>query len=145
MMGMKCLVGIVLMGVCFSAVAVVSEKELSIEEQAAQILKESDSPWADSDEQKPVRAPASGFWQCNGTRLHMGVDLNSWTNLDTAEVFAIHEKPTPTEDGKGTDYSFSSMSNPAYVEYFVVDKSGKKLSIRDQLKFSKLYPCKRTK
>lgn len=144
-MKMKHLLGLIFVGACFSTVVVASEKELSIEEQAAQILKESDSPWSDSDEQKPVRSPAAGFWQCHGTRLHMGVDLNSWTNLDTAEVFAIHEKPTPTEDGRGTDYSFSSMSNPAYVEYFVVDKSGKKLSIRDRLKFSKLYPCKREK
>lgn len=71
-MKMKHLAGLILVGACFSTVAVASEKELSIEEQAAQILKESDSPWADSDEQKPVRAPASGFWQCNGTRLHMG-------------------------------------------------------------------------
>ena len=54
----------------------------------------------------------------------MGVDLNSWTNLDTAEVFAIHENP-PQQKTVEDRLLFSSMSNPAYVEYFVVDKSGK--------------------
>lgn len=60
-MKMKHLLGLIFVGACFSTVVVASEKELSIEEQAAQILKESDSPWSDSDEQKPVRSPAAGF------------------------------------------------------------------------------------
>ncbi len=144
-MKMNHLAGLILVGACFSTVAIASENEPSNEEIVAQIMAGKDKPNATPDEQSVAKNPASGFWQCNGTRLHMGVDMASWTNLDSGELFILHEKPSPTENGKGTDYLFSSTSNPAYIEYFVVDKSGKKLSIRDQLKFSKLYPCKRTK
>lgn len=112
---------------------------------AAEHLKNSDSVWNDT---KPVKKdPASGFWTCNGIRLHMGVDLASWQNLDTQELFTLEEKPekedAPGAVHNGMAYLYSSMKNPAYVRGFAIDKTGKQLFIQDELKFSKYYRCKR--
>lgn len=94
--------------------------------------------------------PASGFWSCNGVRMHMGVDLNSWTDLNTRDMYTITEKgPIDDKDKdekvKGTDYIYSWTKNPAVTKWFVVDKSGKNLYQRDDLHMYKLYRCKRTK
>ncbi|MDA8510930.1 hypothetical protein [Citrobacter sp. Igbk 14] len=112
---------------------------------AAEHLKNSDSVWADT---KPVKKdPASGFWTCSGIRLHMGVDLGTWQNLDTQELFMLTEKPekkdAPGPVKNGMAYLYHSLNNPAYVRGFAVDKAGKQLYIQDELKFSKYYRCKR--
>lgn len=101
-----------------------------------------------SEPEAPVKKdPASGFWTCNGIRLHMGVDLASWQNLDDGDLYTELDPPAP-EDGKevkvrGTTYTFSSMRNPAVIKFFVVDTTGKKLYLHDDIKFFKLHPCKR--
>lgn len=120
-------------------------EEFDPEAVAAEHLKNSDSVWADT---KPVKKdPASGFWTCSGIRLHMGVDLTSWQNLDTQELFTLHEKPAkedaPGPVHNGLAYLYTSMSNPAYMRGFAVDTAGKQLYIQDELKFSKYYRCKR--
>lgn len=120
-------------------------EEFDPEAVAAEYLKNSDSVWADS---KPVKKdPVSGFWTCNGIRLHMGVDLTSWQNLDTQELFTMVEKPSkedaPGPVHNGMAYLYSSMNNPAYMRGFAIDKAGKQLFIQDELKFSKYYRCKR--
>ncbi|AKL43324.1 TPA: hypothetical protein I8438_001524 [Serratia marcescens] len=140
---MKHLVGLILMSACFSTVAAANENEASNAEIVADIMAGKDKPNATPDEQEVAKNPASGFWQCNGTRLHMGVDMASWTNLDNGEMFTLYEKPSATEDGKGTNYAFASTRNTAYMEFFVASKG--KLGIRDLIKFNKIYPCKRTK
>jgi hypothetical protein len=38
-------------------------------------------------EESGKKDPASGFWTCNGIKLHMGVDLVSWQNLDDGDLF----------------------------------------------------------
>ncbi|EPM0022683.1 hypothetical protein PU088_000996 [Citrobacter farmeri] len=91
--------------------------------------------------------PASGFWTCNGIRLHMGVDLTAWQNLDDGDTYVQTEPPSPENDKEiavhGTSYTFTSVRNPAVIKFFVVDKSGKKLYMHDDIKFFKLHPCKR--
>ncbi|EMK0351337.1 hypothetical protein V8J08_003604 [Citrobacter amalonaticus] len=108
------------------------------------------SAWAQtgSGEQNTVKKdPASGFWTCNGIRLHMGVDLTSWQNLDDGDTYVQTEPPSLENDKEiavhGTSYTFASMRNPAVIKFFVVDKSGKKLYMHDDIKFFKLHPCKR--
>lgn len=144
-MKMKHLAGLILVGTCFSTIAIASENEPSNEEIVAQIMAGNDKPNAAPDGQEVAKNPASGFWQCNGTRLHMGVDMASWTNLDNGEMFTLYEKPSATEDGKGTNYAFASTRNTAYMEFFVVSNDKKKLGLRDLIKFNKIYPCKREK
>ncbi|MBU2673549.1 MULTISPECIES: hypothetical protein [Hafnia] len=122
----KIITGIFVTGLCFSAYA-----------SSIDIDKKSD--------------PASGFWECNGIRLHMGVNMATWTNLDNGDLYTITEGPDPIdpkdkdEKIKGMSYLFTSSINPAVVKYFIVDKTGKNLFIRDDIKFFKTYPCKRTK
>lgn len=98
--------------------------------------------------EEPVKKdPASGFWTCNGIKLHMGVDLVSWQNLDDGDTYVQTEPPSPENDKEiavhGTSYTFASMRNPAVIKFFIVDKSGKKLYLHDDIKFFKLHPCKR--
>ncbi|ECY1177879.1 hypothetical protein HP277_000453 [Salmonella enterica] len=108
------------------------------------------SAWSQTgmDEQNTVKKdPASGFWTCNGIRMHMGVDLTSWQNLSDGDMFLRTTPPEP-ENNKavavhGMAYTFSSTKNPAVSKFFLIDKSGKKLYMYDDLEFSKLHPCKR--
>ena len=98
--------------------------------------------------EKPIKKdPASGFWTCNGIKLHMGVDLVSWQNLDDGDLFVRTVPPEPENDKAvavhGMSYTISSTKNPAVSKFFLIDKSGKKLYLYDDLKFSKLHPCKR--
>lgn len=102
----------------------------------------------ESPSEAPVKKdPASGFWTCNGIKLHMGVDLVSWQNLDDGDTYVQTEPPSPENDKEisvhGTSYTFASMRNPAVIKFFIVDKSGEKLYLHDDIKFFKLHPCKR--
>lgn len=120
----------------------------SIEALAGAMLK---AEGVNTDGSREPHNPASGFWTCNGIRLHMGVNLATWANLDDGDNWMLAEEPSPVdpkdkdEKVKGTDYLYSSSRNPAVVKYFIVDKTGKNLFIRDDIKFFKTYPCKRTK
>lgn len=132
---------------------------MSLASHAATNQSNSDDDWdkivdaklkemgGDNNEAPVKKDPASGFWTCNGIRLHMGVDLASWQNLDTQELFTLEEKPekedAPGAVHNGMAYLYSSMKNPAYVRGFAIDKTGKQLFIQDELKFSKYYRCKR--
>lgn len=97
------------------------------------------------DEQTVKADPASGFWTCHGTRLHMAPDLRSWQDLDSGEVYTIYGEPSLMDDKdravKGMSYAYSSMSNPAVMKFFIVDKTGKTLNLQDDLEFSKTYRC----
>lgn len=121
------------------------EKDFDPEVAADAILR---SAGIDPDKNVVNKAPASGFWACHGIRLHMGVDMGSWTDLDTGELYTQTEtgqidEQDKDEKIKGTDYLYASTRNPAVVKYFIVDKSGKNLYIRDDIKFFKTYKCKR--
>lgn len=101
---------------------------------------------------KPVKKdPASGFWTCNGIKLHMGVDMKSWQDLTNGEMFTLGEAPSPVDPKdkdqkiKGTDYIFNWIKNPAVTKWFIVDKTGKGLYIRDDIDYYKSYKCKRDK
>ncbi len=106
---------------------------------------------SNSDEETVKADPASGFWSCNGIRLHMGVNMVSWTNLGTGDMFTRTEDPSPVDPAdkdekvKGTDYLYAWTKNPAVMKLFVVDKTGKNLYMRDDLKYYKVYRCKRDK
>ncbi|HDS8578242.1 TPA: hypothetical protein QH731_003567 [Klebsiella variicola] len=142
---MKKLAIIALLAVSFSGLAANKGDDVDMEALAASKLKEMG---ADTASEAPVKKdPASGFWTCNGVRLHMGVDLTAWQNLDDGDTF-IQTSPPEPEDGKeikvtGTSYTYASMRNPAVIKFFVVDKSGKKLYLHDDIKFFKLHTCKR--
>lgn len=134
-----------LLATCGVSHAAARNDDFDPEAVAAEYLKNSDSVWADA---QPVKKdPASGFWTCNGIKLHMGVDLVSWQNLDDGDTYVQTEQPSPENDKEiavhGTSYTFASMRNPAVIKFFIVDKSGKKLYLHDDIKFFKLHPCKR--
>ncbi|MDF9346409.1 hypothetical protein NOI88_07400 [Escherichia coli] len=80
--------------------------------------------------------------------MHMGVDMGSWTDLDTGELYTQIEtgqidEQDKDEKIKGTDYLYALTRNPAVIKYFIVDKSGKNLYIRDDVNIFKTYKCKR--
>lgn len=140
------ILGLALMGWGVAATAAVTESNDGVDALAEEYLKQHPSTVIESE---PVKKdPASGFWLCNGIRMHMGVDLTSWQDLDSGDMFVITEKAV-VEDSekeekiKGTGYVYSWTKNPAVTKLFVIDKSGKNLYIRDDLKFFKTYKCKR--
>jgi hypothetical protein len=143
---MKKLMVFLLAVISIASHAASKDDDFDPEALAAANLKNSGSVWVDAAPAK--KDPASGFWTCNGVRLHMGVDLASWQNLDTQELFTLEEKPeredAPGPVHNGMAYLYSSMNNPAYVRGFAVDKAGKQLYIQDELKFTKYYRCNRT-
>ncbi|QHM71651.1 hypothetical protein [Mixta intestinalis] len=105
---------------------------------------------ASNPDEETVKAdPASGFWSCHGTRLHMAPDLRSWQDLESGDVFTLYEEPELDDSKelavKGMSYTYSSMRNPAVSKFFIVDKTGKNLYLRDDIKFFKTYRCKRDK
>ncbi|ELO0986306.1 hypothetical protein RZD54_001656 [Citrobacter freundii] len=142
---MKNLIAFTLLAVSFSGLAASKSDDVDMETLAAAKLKEMG---VDTSAETAVKKdPASGFWTCNGIRLHMGVDLTSWQNLDDGDMFLRTTPPEP-ENNKavavhGMAYTFSSTKNPAVSKFFLIDKSGKKLYMYDDLEFSKLHPCKR--
>lgn len=142
---MKKLLVFALLAVSFSGFSASKSDDLDMEALADAKLKEMG---VDTSEMTPVKKhPASGFWTCQGIRLHMGVELTAWQNLDTQESFILYEDPVkedaPGPVHNGMAYIYSSMSNPAYMRGFAIDKTGKQLFIQDELKFSKYYRCKR--
>jgi len=144
-MNMKKIMVVALMAISFSGFSASNNDDLDMEALADAKLKEMG---VDTSDMTPVKKdPASGFWTCSGIRLHMGVDLTSWQNLDTQELFTLHEKPAiedaPGPVHNGLAYLYTSMSNPAYMRGFAIDKAGKQLYIQDELKFTKYYRCKR--
>ncbi|HEA0252729.1 TPA: hypothetical protein RU600_002449 [Salmonella enterica] len=142
---MKNLIAFTLLAVSFSGLAASKSDDVYMETLAAAKLKEMGVDTSAETEVK--KDPATGFWTCNGIRLHMGVDLTSWQNLDDGDTYVQTEPPSPENDKEiavhGTSYTFASMRNPAVIKFFVVDKSGKKLYMHDDIKFFKLHPCKR--
>lgn len=101
------------------------------------------------DEETVKAEPASGFWSCHGTHLHMAPDLRSWQDLESGDVFTLYGEPKMMEQKdravKGMSYAYSAMSNPAVMKFFIVDKTGKNLYLQDDLEFSKAHRCKRDK
>ncbi len=121
--------------------------DFDMEGFAANYLKEHGQ-----EESEPAKAdPASGFWICDGARIHMSVAMDSWDNLDTGSTFTLEEKPSPIasndefDPGGGTSYIYSWDDNPAVLFYFAVDKTGKNLYVHDNDHYEKRYRCKRTK
>ncbi|EAM4396622.1 hypothetical protein KGO56_000431 [Salmonella enterica] len=141
-MNIKFIAGLIALGVSFSASA-----EQDIQALIKQKLKEGGGVWAEEDH--IAKDPASGFWTCNGMRLHMDVDLGGWQDLDSGEHFMQSEEPEPVDDNdkdvkvKGTTYTYQSMDREGILKFFIVDKSGKNLYLHDDVKFFKLYRCKR--
>ncbi|EBL1744263.1 hypothetical protein D1300_20610 [Salmonella enterica] len=141
-MNIKLITGLIALGVSFSVAA-----EQDIQALIKQKLKEGGGVWA--EENHITKDPVSGFWTCNGMRLHMDVDLGGWQDLDSNEHFMQSEKPEPVDDNdkdikvKGTTYTYQSMDREGILKFFIVDKSGKNLYLHDDVKFFKLYRCKR--
>ncbi|EAO1206253.1 hypothetical protein EX075_13895 [Salmonella enterica] len=106
---------------------------------------------AQADDSESVKKdPASGFWTCNGIKLHMGVDLRSWQELNTGDMYVLTESGAiddkdKDEKVKGTDYVYKWTKNPAVLKFFIVDKTGKNLYLRDDLHYFKTNKCKRDK
>ncbi|EHV0066875.1 TPA: hypothetical protein ACTYBS_005047 [Citrobacter freundii] len=128
-----------------SSVNHAQEKDFDPEVAADAVLR---SAGIDPDKSVANKAPASGFWTCHGIRMHMGVDMGSWTDLDTGERYTQIEtgqidEQDKDEKIKGTDYLYALTRNPAVIKYFIVDKSGKSLYIRDDVNIFKTYKCKR--
>ncbi|EBQ9797099.1 hypothetical protein DRU50_13125 [Salmonella enterica subsp. enterica serovar Mikawasima] len=140
-MNIKLITGLVVFGVSFCVAA-----EQDIQALIKQKLKESGG-WG--EEEHITKDPASGFWTCHGMRLHMDVDLGGWQDLDSGEHFMQSEEPEPVDDNdkdikvKGTTYTYQSMDREGILKFFIVDKSGKNLYLHDDVKFFKLYRCKR--
>ncbi|HGF8559630.1 TPA: hypothetical protein ACJCCZ_002462 [Salmonella enterica subsp. enterica] len=140
--------GLAVMGLVVTSTAAVANSDDGVDALAEAYLKEHPSKAENYDSEPVKKDPASGFWTCNGIRMHMGVDMNSWTDLNTGDMYVILEKGTvddkdKDEKVKGTDYLYKWTKNPAVIKYFIVDKTGKNLYIRDDLKFFKAYKCKR--
>ncbi|EBB1561298.1 hypothetical protein FLQ72_000404 [Salmonella enterica] len=140
-MNIKLITGLVVLGVSFCVAA-----EQDIQALIKQKLKEG-GDWG--EEEHITKDPASGFWTCHGMRLHMDVDLGGWQDLDSGEHFMQSEEPEPVDDNdkdikvKGTTYTYQSMDREGILKFFIVDKSGKNLYLHDDVKFFKLYRCKR--
>lgn len=141
--------GLAVMGWVATSTAAVANSDDGVDALAEAYLKEHPSNAENYDSEPVKKAPASGFWTCHGIRLHMGVDMKSWQDLNTGDMYVITEK-SPVDDKdknekvKGVDYLYSWTKNPAVIKYFIVDKTDKNLYIRDDLKFFKTYKCKRT-
>lgn len=101
------------------------------------------------EEEHIAKDPASGLWSCHGIRLHMDIDLGGWQDMDSGSYYMLLEQPSPidptdkNERIKGMNYLYKWMDNPAVIKYFIVDKTGKNLYIRDDVKYFKTYRCKR--
>lgn len=140
-MNIKLITGLVALGVSFCVAA-----EQDIQALIKQKLKEGGG-WG--EEEHITKDPASGFWTCHGMRLHMDVDLGGWQDLDSGEHFMQSDEPEPVDDNdkdikvKGTTYTYQSMDREGILKFFIVDKSGKNLYLHDDVKFFKLYRCKR--
>lgn len=143
----RALLGLVLLSICASTFAASNTESMDTEALAAAKLKE----MGIVDEPPVEKKPASGFWVCNGVRLHMAGDLTSWQDLDTGDLYTLSEAPTPVDPKdknhpiKGMNYLYDWHTNPAVVKYFIVDTTGKNLYLRDDLEFYKTYRCKRAK
>lgn len=141
-MNIKLITGLIVLGISFNIAA-----EQDIQALIKQKLKEGGDTWA--EEEHVARDPASGNWICDGVRLHMDVDLGGWEDLDSGEHFMQSEEPEPepVDDKdikvKGTRYTYQSMDREGILKFFMIDKSGKNLYLHDDIKFFKLYRCKR--
>ncbi|URR14757.1 hypothetical protein LT980_09290 [Citrobacter portucalensis] len=140
--------GLAVMGLVATSTAAVANSDDGVDALAEAYLKEHPSKAENYDNEPVKKDLASGFWTCNGIGLHMGVDMKSWQDLNTGDMYVFTEK-SPVDDKdknekiKGIDYLYSWTKNPAVIKYFIVDKTGKNLYIRDDLKFFKTYKCKR--
>ncbi|HHX3383073.1 TPA: hypothetical protein ACU9K7_003707 [Salmonella enterica] len=139
-MSIKLITGLIVLGISFNIAA-----EQDIQALIKQKLKEGGGVWA--EENHIAKDPASGNWICDGVRLHMDVDLGGWENLDTGEHFMQLDEPDTVDDKdikvKGTRYTYQSMDREGILKFFMIDKSGKNLYLHDDIKFFKLYRCKR--